>query len=53
MLPMPEPDDVETDDEYRVRLREWFDSVPGNDPPEMKATSWKHICDLQGITPGA
>ena len=48
------PRDEETDDEYRARLRAWFDAIPSssNETPGFRWTSWKYICSLAGIDPG-
>ena len=48
-----EPRDDETDDEYRARLREWFDAVPDapKGGPGFRRGEWEYICSLGGISP--
>ena len=51
MPEFPEPLDHETDDEYRVRLRAWFDSVETDQDEVTNNGQWLYICQLQGIAP--
>ena len=49
----PEPTDDETDNDYRERIREWFDAIP-DDPyagPGFRRTESEYICSLAGISP--
>ena len=48
-----EPRDDESDNEYRARLRAWFDAIP-RDPGEtdgFRRGSWGYICSLAGVSP--
>jgi hypothetical protein len=45
-VPVPEPREDETDEEFRRRLRVWFDATPGGSPGE-----WLYICALMGVDP--
>jgi hypothetical protein len=52
--PFPgEPRDDETDNEYRARLRAWFDAVPDGptDGPGFRRAEWEYICSLAGVDP--
>lgn len=48
---VPEPLPTETDDQYRERLRAWFDAVPTTTSPGFQRGSWEYICSLAGIAP--
>lgn len=48
---MPEPTATETDDQYRDRLRTWFDQNPSQDSPGLRKAAWEYLCSLQGISP--
>jgi hypothetical protein len=49
----PRPKPRESDDAYRLRLREWFDAEPAdpNETPGFVRGEWEYICSIAGISP--
>lgn len=45
------PEDDETDNQYRARLRTFLDSVESTDTEGFRRSTWEYICSLAGVAP--
>lgn len=50
---MPEPKEAESDDQYRKRLKAWFETTgkAGENTAGFRQAEWEYLCSLAGIEP--